>query len=449
MLGKDEPRCHCGAVTSALNDPKSPIAIPDFRFYWVARFAATIATTSMVVVIGWQVYDVARGVYGMSRSHAAFQLGLIGLFQFLPLFVLTPVAGWAADRFDRRYMAAFSYSTDVIVALVLAIATNAHALSLPLLFALAALHGTARVFSGPAMSAITPNIVPPALLPKAIAQSSISWQAAAMVGPAAGGLLYAAHAALPYWIGAVSLAVSMACVLMIKPLPPTKMRRDIHPIRQMAEGLGYVWNERFLLGCITLDLFSVLLAGATALLPVYARDILHVGPEGLGQMRAAPAIGAAIVGFWLSWRPLEKNVGVKMLWAVAAFGGATVVFGVSRNYGLSLVMLALLGAADMVSVFVRNTLVQLNTPDDMRGRVSSVSGLTISASNELGEMQSGLAAALIGATGAVVFGGVGAIVVTAIWAVIFPELARARTFAPQFRQTGPEEPAAAEKEPAQ
>lgn len=436
-------------MTSPLHDPKSPIAIPDFRLLWIARFAGVIATTALVVVIGWQVYDIARSVYGMSRAHAAFQLGLIGLFQFLPLFVLTPVAGWAADRFDRRFVAAFSYATDIAVALALAIATNANALTLPLLFGLAALHGTARVFSGPAMSAIAPNIVPPGLLPKAIALSSIAWQAASMIGPAAGGLLYAAHPALPYWIGAGLLALSMTCVLMIRPIRASGMRRDIHPVRQMAEGLGYVWNERFLLGCITLDLFAVLLAGATALLPVYARDILHVGPEGLGQMRAAPAVGAAVVALWLSFRPLERNVGVKMMWAVAIFGAATVVFGVSRSYPLSLAMLVVLGAADMVSVFVRNTLVQLNTPDDMRGRVSSVSGLTISASNELGEMQSGLAAAVIGATGAVVFGGVGAIVVTAIWAVIFPELARARTFAPQFRQTTPAGPAAAEKEPAE
>lgn len=432
-----------------LDDPKSPLAIPDFRLLWIARLAAVTATSAMVVVIGWQVYDVARGDYGMSRSHAAFQLGLLGLVQFLPLFVLTPVAGWAADRFDRRFVAAFSFATDIVVALALGFATYAQILSLPLLFGLAALHGVARVFSGPAMSAIAPNIVPPSLLPRAIAFNSIAWQAASMIGPAAGGLLYAAHAVLPYWVGAGLLALSMVSILLIRPIRASGMRRDIHPLRQMVEGLTYVRNERFLLGCITLDLFAVLLAGATALLPVYARDILHVGPAGLGQMRAAPAVGAAVVALWLSFRPLEKNVGVKMLWAVALYGAATAVFGISRNFTLSLAMLALYGAADMVSVFVRNTLVQLNTPDEMRGRVSSISGLTISASNELGEMQSGLAAAVIGATGAVVFGGVGAIVVTAIWAVLFPELARARTFAPQFREPITPGKAHTEKEPAQ
>ena len=202
----------------------------------------------------------------------------------------------------------------------------------------------------------------------------------------------------------------------------------------MIEGLLFAWRDRFLLGCITLDLFAVLFAGATAMLPVFARDILQVGSEGLGLMRAAPAMGAGLVALYLSFRPLAHNVGAKMLWAVAVFGGATIVFGVSRSFPLSMAMLGVLGAADMVSVFVRNTLVQLNTPDTMRGRVSSISGLAISASNELGEMQSGIAAALLGATGAVVFGGVGAIVVTAIWAVIFPELRWAKTFAPQYRR---------------
>ena len=200
----------------------------------------------------------------------------------------------------------------------------------------------------------------------------------------------------------------------------------------MIEGLSFVWKDRFLLGCITLDLFAVLLGGATALLPVFARDILQVGPEGLGQMRAAPAAGAAVVAMWLAWRPLVSNVGVKMLWSVGGYGAATLAFGLSRNLALSIGLLALLGAADMVSVFVRNSLIQINTPDEVRGRVSAISGLGISASNELGEMQSGVAAALLGATGAVVFGGAGAIIVTILWAWMFPQIRRTRTFAPQF-----------------
>ncbi|MFC4295226.1 MFS transporter [Novosphingobium tardum] len=420
-----------------MTEPTSPLQIRDFRRFWLARFMAVLATMAMVVVIGWQTYDIARSDYGMSRAAAAFQLGLLGLFQFVPLFFLTPVAGLAADRFDRRKLAAFANSIDLCIALALGALTHFDALNLPLLFGLAAAHGTARVFSGPALSAIAPNIVPPSLLPRAIAFNSIAWQGASVTGPAAGGLLFAAHPELPYWTAAVLLGLSAGLILTIRKLALPAVRRDVHPVRQMGEGLSFVWNERFLLGCITLDLFAVLLGGATALLPVYARDILQVGPEGLGQMRAAPALGAAVVALTLAFRPLHRNVGSKMLWAVVVFGGATIGFGLSRHFPLSLALLALLGAADMVSVFIRSSLVQLNTPDEMRGRVSSISGLAISASNELGEMQSGLAAALLGATGAVVFGGAAAIIVTAVWAAIFPELRRAKTFAPQYRAAAP------------
>jgi MFS family permease len=371
----------------------------------------------------------------MTRDHAASQLGLLGLVQFVPLLVLTPVAGWAADRFDRRYMGAASNLTDMLVAAALCATTAMDLLTLPLLFTLAALHGIARVFSGPALGAIAPNLVPPAMLPRAIAINSMAWQSASVIGPAAGGLIYALGPALPYAMAAVLLIGSALALLALPLMKRPELARHIHPLRQMAEGLTFVRNERFLLGCITLDLFAVLLGGATALLPVYARDILRVGPEGLGTMRAAPALGAASVAIVLAIRPIEREVGAKMLWAVVVFGAATLVFGISRNYALSLAMLGVLGAADMVSVFIRSTLVQLNTPDVMRGRVSSVSGLAISASNELGEMESGGLAALLGSTGAVVFGGVGAIVVTALWSVIFPELKRARSFAPQYRDS--------------
>ena len=395
---------------------------------------AAAATLAMVVVISWQTYDIARADYGMSKSAAAFQLGLLGLAQFVPLLLLTPVAGLAADRFDRRKVAALANTVDLGIAVALALLTRMDGLSLPLLFALAALHGAARVFVGPAMGSIAPNIVPPALLPRAIALNSIAWQGAAVAGPAAGGLLYAALPPLPYWTAAGLLAASALLILSIHRLPLPAINRDLHPLRQITEGLSFVWNERFLLGCITLDLFAVLLGGATALLPVFARDILHVGPEGLGQLRAAPALGAAVVALWLSFRPLERNVGAKMLWAVVVFGAATIAFGLSRSFPLSLACLAVLGAADMVSVFIRGSLIQLNTPDAMRGRVSATSGLAISASNELGEMQSGVAAALLGATGAIVFGGAGAILVTALWASIFPELRNARSFAPAYRR---------------
>lgn len=413
-------------------EPSSPIAIPDFRSYWLARFIAVFATMSMVVLIGYQAYDIARSEYGYSTSEGAFLLGLLGLAQFVPLLLLTPVAGWTADRFDRRVVAACSNLADCAVAVAMAALTAAEALTLPLIFALAALHGAARVFLGPSMSAIAPNVVPPALLPRAIAMSSIAWQVASVAGPAAGGFLFAEAPWLPHAISAGLLIGSTILVLSIRPIRAEQDAEPKHPVRQMIEGAQYTWRERFLLGCITLDLFAVLLGGATAMLPVFARDILEVGPEGLGLMRGAPAVGAALVALWMAWRPLAHNVGPKMLWAVVVFGMATVAFGLSRDFYLSIALLCLLGAADMISVFVRSSLVQLNTPDRMRGRVSAISGLAISASNELGEMQSGLAAAFLGAVGAVVFGGVGAIVVTMIWAIIFPELRRAKTFAPQF-----------------
>ena len=418
--------------------PTSPLHIRDFRLLWLARFCSVLATTGMVVIIGYQLYDVARSDYGMSITEAALQLGLLGLVQFLPMFFLTPLAGIAADRFDRRIVAAIAIGLDIVIAVSLALVVQADAVTLPLLYLLAALHGSARVFVSPAISSMVPNVVPAGLMPRAIAMSSLAWQFGSVGGPAVAGLLFAVRADAPYWTSAVLLAVSCVSIMAIARLPLHKANRDVHPVRQIVDGFRYVWNERFLRGCITLDLFAVLMGGATALLPIFARDILHVGSEGLGVMRAAPAVGAALVAFWLSWKPLANNVGVKMLLAVAGYGAATIGFGLSRDFALSLTMLALLGATDMVSIYVRSNLVQLNTPDEVRGRVSAISGLAVSASNELGEMQSGLAAALLGATGAVVFGGAGAIVVTILWAFTFPELRNTRTFAPQYRKREPE-----------
>ncbi|WP_439567688.1 MFS transporter [Sphingopyxis sp.] len=425
----DEP-----VMLAATPKAPSPLSFPDYRYFWLARFTAVMATMAMVVVIGYQLYDTARTDYGMSIREASFQLGLLGLVQFIPLAILTPVAGWVADRVERRKVAIFANMIDLVIAALLGWFTWIDALTLPLLFALAALHGVARVFVGPAMSAIAPNIVPPAVLPRAIAMSSIAWQSASVVGPAAGGLIYAAHPASVYVFAAILLAFSAFTISRVRPVlpPPTDVRR--HPLREMADGLQFTWRERFLLGTITLDLFAVILSGATALLPVFARDILQTGSEGLGFLRAAPAVGAAVVALGLAFRPIERNVGVKMLWAVAAFGAGTVAFGFSTNFFLSLALLVLMGAADMFSVFVRGTLIQLNTPDHMRGRVSAVSGLAISASNELGEMRAGSMAAAFGPIPAVVFGGVAAIGVTALWAWLFPELRRARTFEPQFKQ---------------
>ena len=419
-----------------MSTPTHPLQVRDYRLIWLARFISTAATTSMVVVIGAQVYQIARTDYGMGPKEAAFLLGMLGLVQFIPFMLLTPVAGVLADRMDRRHLGAIATAVDLLIGLALAAANTWNFVSLPLLFSLAACYGAARVFIGPAISAITPNVVPPELLPKAIATSSIAWQSAAVIGPAAGGFLLAAHPSLPYWYASAMLVLAVAALLAIRHRAPPAAAKE-PPLKLMADGAKFVWRERFLLGCVSLDLFAVLLGGATAMLPAFAYDVLHVGSEGLGLLRAAPAAGAMLVAIWLGIRPITNNVGVKMLWAVVVFGAATTVFGLSTSFPLSLGMLALLGGADSVSVFIRNTLVQLNTPDEMRGRVSSISGLAISASNELGEMQSGLAAALLGPVWAVALGGVGAILVTGIWAVIFPELKRAKTFAPHYRQKEP------------
>lgn len=419
----------------SLPAPTSPLQIADYRKFWLARFFAVLATTGTVVIIGYQLYDVARTDYGMSITQASFQLGLLGFAQFLPVFLLTPIAGVVADRIDRRKVAGTAALLDMCVALGLGVTTTLEVRSLPVLYMFAVMHGMVRVFISPAMSAIAPNIVPPQLIPRAIGFNSIAMQAGTIIGPAAYGFMFAAHHAMPYWCSALFTLGASLSIQSIRHLP--QIARDpakAHPIRQIVEGFRFVWSERFLLGCITLDLFAVLLGGATALMPVFARDLLHVGPEGLGQMRAATAAGAAVVALWLSFRPLASNVGVKMLVAVIAYGAATIGFGLSRHFFLSLAFLACLGAADMISVFIRSSLVQLRTPDDVRGRVSAISGLAVSASNELGEFQSGFAAALLGATGAVVFGGSAAIVITLAWAWLFPELRRARTFEPRWEQ---------------
>ena len=402
-----------------------PLRIPDFRAYWVARLAATIAQMAMVIVIGWQVYDIARETKDI--RDAAFQLGLIGLAQFVPLFLLTPISGWAADRVDRRLIARAAILLELICALILGWSTYSGSIDLPLLFAVAALLGVARAFAGPALGALAPNLVPRPILPKAIALSSTAWQTGAIVGPAIGGILYDVTPHLPYGLSVLLFAISAACLFAIGPVERTALKPG-SPWTQMIEGLAYVRRNRLVLGAITLDLFAVLLGGVVAMLPVFARDILQVGADGLGPLRAAPAVGATLTAIIFSIRPLRDNVGNKMLAAVIVFGAATVLFGVSTSYLLSLAMLALLGGADMFSVYIRQSLIQLHTPDEMRGRVAAASTLAISASNELGEARSGFTAALIGPIAATVAGGAAAIGVTLLWAWWFPELRRARSF---------------------
>jgi MFS family permease len=412
-----------------------PLRIAAFRSFWLARLATTIAQMAMVIVIGWQVYDIARQT--MSIREAAFWLGLIGLVQFVPLFLLTPISGWSADRLDRRYIARAVVSLEMACALILFVANWEGFISLPILFAVAALLGVARAFAGPALGALAPNLVPRRVLPNAIALSSAAWQAGAIIGPALGGILYDVRPHLPYGLSTVLFGLSVVWLFAIPQIARPKLRPG-PPLGQMIDGLAYVRRNRLVLGAITLDLFAVLLGGVTAMLPIYARDILEVGPQGLGPLRAAPALGATVTAIVFSMRPLKSDVGIKMLGAVVVFGAATAVFGISTSFALSLAMLTLLGAADMFSVYVRQSLIQIHTPDQMRGRVSAVSTLAISASNELGETRSGFLAALIGPVVATVAGGVAAIAVTLLWSGLFPELRRARSF--ELPDDMPDEP---------
>jgi MFS family permease len=411
-----------------METPRHPFAFRDFRFYWAARFTSTVAQLSMVIVIGWQAYDIARRTMDVHR--AALQLGWIGMAQFLPLLVLTLVTGWTADRLDRRLIVRATILLEIACAAMLGIMAWRDTTTLPALFAVAGLLGVARAFSGPALQAISPNLVPTATLPTAIALSSISWQSGSVLGPPLGGYLYAGAAWLPYAVSTGLFVISLACMMMIRPLPRRAIGGSTNPWAQAIDGLRYVRRNRLVLGAISLDLFAVLLGGATAMLPVYAKDVLHVGAAGLGNLRAAPAFGSATTALYFAFRPLRHDVGVKMLVAVGVFGGGTVAFGLSRWMPLSLVCLALLGAGDMISVYVRQSLIQIWTPDEMRGRVGAVSSLFVSGSNELGEAESGFLASLIGPVPAVVAGGIGTLLVVVGWWFWFPELKRARSFDP-------------------
>lgn len=411
-----------------MSNAPHPFRIPAYRAYWGARFSLTIAQNAMIIVIGWQTYTIARTT--MSPSAAAAQLGLIGLLQFLPLFLTTPITGWVADRFDRRFIVRATATVQLLCALTLGIATYAGAISLPILFSVAVALGLGRAFGGPAFGALGANLVPREVLPTAIALSSISWQVGTIIGPAVGGIAYSIAPYGAYALATLLFAIGLASLMTIAPVPRTIAQRKAHPIRQIVDGLAYVGQNKLVLGTITLDLFAVFLAGTTALLPIYAADILKAGPQGLALLGAAPAAGASVVAVLFSFRPIKREVGRKMLAAVIIYGVATIVFGLSTLLWLSVTALVIAGAADMVSVYVRQSLIQLHTPDDKRGRVGAVSQLTISASNELGEAESGFLAAAVGPVGAVIIGGGGAIVVTLLWAYLFPSIRRARSFDP-------------------
>jgi MFS family permease len=394
----------------------------DFALVWWGRVLGSLALSAESVTIGWQVYTVAR--LSKSIEEGAFLVGMVGLLQFLPVFFLTLVAGETADRYDRKKIIVIALAVEILCVGALCLHSLAPNPSLMLIFLLAPVFGAARTFFQPAIWALVPMLVPREELPRAVAWSSLSYQFSNIIGPSLAGALCAIAPSVAFGFAAVLYLLSLVSVLMIG----TSGRPERQAGSRLAlirEGLAYVWANKIVFGSISLDLFAVLLGGATALLPVFAKDVLMVGPEGFGVMRAAPSVGAAVVAFILAKRPLERRAGLWMFGGVAVFGLATIGFGLSRSLWLSVAMLAILGAGDMVSVFIRQTLVQIVTPDAMRGRVAAVSGLFIGASNELGEFESGLAARILGPVGAALFGGIGALVVTGAWAKMFPALRKA------------------------
>jgi MFS family permease len=404
------------------DDSPSLFSRRPYVLFLAGRFLGTLSTGSQSVVIAWNVYELAR--QRMSLAEAAFTVGMIGLVQFLPLFALTLIAGETADRHDRRGILVACYLAQVSISLGLA-SLSAVGGRLWSIFAMAGLFGCARAFFQPTASALGPMLVPLKLLPRAIATNSLAAQLASILGPALGGLLCVASPILGYAVSAGLYGAAACCALLIRAetRPPIEAHRS--RVDQIREGLAYLWGNKLVLGAISLDLFAVLLGGATGLLPVFARDVLAVGPQGFGVLRASPAVGAVLMALYLSYRPIRRRAGVKMLLAVGLFGVMTVVFAYSRWVPLSVFALAVLGGADMVSVFTRQSLVQISTPDRMRGRVSAVATLFIGASNELGEFESGVTARFLGPVGAVAFGGAGAMAVTALWTWMFPRLRKA------------------------
>ena len=394
----------------------------DFVLFWLSRFVAVLGVQVQGVALGWHIYEVARR--SMDVKHAALIVSLIGLVSFIPVLLLALPAGEMADRHDRRRILLRCYLAEITVAVGLAAVTFMGWASIPVLLGAAFLFGAARSFFSPASTALGPMLVPRALLPRAIAWQSLAWQTASIGGPALGGILVALSPTLSYGVAAALYVTAGVCIFLIRgnaqPQVQPGSRWDL-----MKEGLAYVWNNKIVFGAISLDLFAVILGGATLLLPVFAKDVLHVGAQGFGILRAGPAIGAAVVAFWLASNPIRKNAGIIMFTAVGLFGIGTLIFGLSQIMWISMGGLILLGAADMVSVNIRQTLVQLATPDHMRGRVGTVSSLFIGASNELGEFESGLVARFLGPVGAAVFGGVGALIVTGVWARLFPDLRKA------------------------
>ena len=386
----------------------------NLTLFLAARFCSAMAVMMFSVAVGWQVYALTR---------SAFALGMVGLAQFLPAFLLSLPGGLAADRFDRRRLLLASFALVALVgaalfALALHPSPNPYAI-----FGVVAFVGVGRAFMAPANGSLLPFLVPGEDFPRAVAWNSTVFQAAIIAGPALGGILYAASAALVYGIATLLLVMGFVFIASLR--GRWRVPSAGAGWHGLLEGVRFVFAKRAILGAISLDLFAVLFGGATALLPIFARDILLTGPWGLGILRSSPAVGAALVALWLAHHPIRNRAGHRMFACVASFGLCTILFALSRSFWLSTAALTVLGGVDMVSVVVRGTLVQVSTPDAMRGRVSAVNSMFIGASNELGEFESGLTAAWFGAVPATVLGGVGTLVVVLLWWRWFPNLRRA------------------------
>jgi len=376
------------------------------------RAMSSVAFQMMGVAVGWQMYSI---------TGSAWYLGLVGLAQFLPMFLLTLVVGHVADRFDRRTIARVCQTVEGLATGVLALGSFSGWQSKESILVIAFVIGASRAFEYPTMHALVPRLVPSEFLSRALAWSASANQAAIILGPALGGALYAVGATTTYVTTAILFLAASIFISLIR-IERTPPKHEPLSLLSLFAGITYIRSKPVIMGAISLDLFAVLLGGATALLPIYARDILITGPWGLGLLRSAPALGAISMSLYLARSPLRHRVGRIMFTAVAIFGTATIVFALSRSFLVSLAMLAVLGAADMISVVIRSTLVQLETPDEMRGRVSAVNSLFIGTSNQLGEFESGATAALFGTVPAVMIGGIGTLLVVMIWTRLFPQL---------------------------